>query len=253
MKRILIYIIPLAILMGFLACNKEEDKGISTVNLNFDFVYGSENFEANKVYNYSLGYAVKFEKLQVYISKVRLTDKEGTVIEGPEILFVDAFSTSNGISFEIPGGDYSKIEFSIGVPPNLNGTDNPDFDAALYNSKHALSLTNGMYWTWNSGYRFILMDGRMNSDPMVDDIFETLVSIHTGKDYSFRTVNLGSQFNAPKDQTVGITLTFDVADFLDNEDDVIDLAVDNQTHGENAALANRVSDNAMKAVKASVK
>jgi hypothetical protein len=38
-------------------------------------------------------------------------------------------------------------------------------------------------------------------------------------------------------------LTFDVHGFLASPDDVIDIAVDNQSHGTNEALANRVSDN----------
>jgi hypothetical protein len=254
----LFYILPLAILMVFTSCDKNEDgdpiipDGVidsSTVSLNFDFVYGDENFEENKVYDYSLGYHVKFEKLRLYVSNVRLISKEGEVVNGPEIIFVNAFADSNVVTFKVPVGDYDSVAFSIGVPPELNGTDNPDFDAALYDTDHPLSLTNGMYWTWNSGYRFILMDGRMNRNPMEDGIFETLVSLHTGKDYSFRSTKINQEFNVTKDQTVNLKLRFDVSGFIDNPNDVIDLVVDNQTHGENAPLANRVSDNAIISVK----
>jgi hypothetical protein len=244
----LIYLFSISVLIVFSSCNKEEDKGISTIDLNFEFVYGDENFEENKVYNYNQGYEVKFEKLRLYVSNVRLISKDGAVENGPEIIFVDAFKTDNAVSFDVPGGDYTSIEFSIGVPPRLNGTDNPDFSASLYDPNHPLSVANNMYWVWNSGYRFILMDGRMNNNPMEDDIFETLISLHTGKDYSLRSTNISQQFNAPKDQTINLNLKFNVSDFLNNPDDFIDLTVDNQTHGENAALANRVSDNAIKSV-----
>lgn len=257
MKNRLLSTLFLAILIAFSACNKEaenekgnEEQTIDStiVKIGFAFVYGDEDFELNKVFNYDSGYDLKFELINLYVANMRLINDKGNAIDGPEITFVKADSSNNEVSVKVPVGNYESIEFAIGVPPNLNGTDNPDFDAALYDPDHPLSLTNAMYWTWNAGYRFIRMDGRLNQTPMEDDEFETLISIHTGKDYSFRSTSLAHQFNAVKDQPVELILTFDVAGFLDNPDDMIDLTVDNQTHGENAYLANRVSDNAIKSV-----
>lgn len=245
MKKLLL-IIPFAIVLVFFACNKE--KGNSNIQMDFDFEYGDQSFEINKIYNYNFGYEVKFEKMILYVSDVRFIESDGTIAEGPNIIFVDASSDGNKISFDIPEGNYSKIEFSIGVPESLNGTDNPDFDASLYDHDSPLSLSKGMYWTWNSGYRFILMDGRTNTDPMVDDVFETLLSIHTGKEYSYRSNVLSININAAKDQTIPLKLKFNVEGFLNHPDDVIDIAVDNQSHGTNENLANRLSDNAIKSV-----
>ena len=257
MMKQLIYLISIAVILAFSGCVKDNSdsgsggviiaKDSSTVNLDFDFVYGEQDFNLNQVYDYSFGYELKFDKLNLYVSHISLVKNDGTVIEGSEIVFVNAdTSAHNWVSFRIPVGDYSKIRFSIGVPPNLNGTDNPDFDAALYNADHPLSLNNGLYWTWNAGYRFILIDGRVNSNPMADNEFETLLSIHTGKDYSFRETEIAQQFKVEKEDTIGLDLRFDVSLFLENPDDVIDLLIDNQSHGENAPLANRVSDNAIK-------
>lgn len=245
MKKLFL-IMPMAFLIVFFSCSK--DKGNSNIQLDFDFEYANQVFEINKVYPYILEYEVKFESMKLYVSNIRLIESDGTVAEGPKIVFVDASAENNKVSFEIPEGNYSSIEFSIGVPESLNGTDNPDFDASLYDQDSPLSLSNGMYWTWNSGYRFILMDGRTNTDPMVDDVFETLLSIHTGKTYSFRSNELSLNVNAGKDQTVPLNLLFNVETFLSNPDDVIDIAVDNQSHGTNENLANRLSDNAIKSV-----
>ena len=245
MKKLLL-IIPVAIVLVFFACNKE--KGNSNIQMDFDFEYADQAFEINKVYSYNFGYEVKFEKMLLYISNVRFIESDGTVVNGPEIIFVDASSDNNMVSFEIPEGNYTRIEFSLGVPEGLNGTDNPDFDASLYDQNSPLSLSKGMYWTWNSGYRFILMDGRTNTDPMVDDVFETLLSIHTGKTYSFRSNGLSLNMNAAKDQTIPLNLKFNIEGFLNYPDDVIDIAVDNQSHGTNENLANRLSDNAIKSV-----
>ena len=103
MKKLFL-IIPIVFVLVFFACNKE--KGISNIQLDFDFEYADQAFELNKVYNYNFGYEVKFEKMLLYIANVRLIDSDGAVVEGPEIIFVDASSDHNKISFEIPEGNY---------------------------------------------------------------------------------------------------------------------------------------------------
>ena len=243
MKKILL----LFLLGGFLlysSCNKEEEKGDSTLTIDVNFTYGDEPFVINQVYEYyPLNYALKIEKLMLYISEVRLLDSDGVSHAFSDILFVDASDGVSSFSATIPEGNYSMLDFSIGVPQAMNGTQNPDFDAALYDPNHPLSLSNGMYWTWNTGYRFVLIDGRCNTDPMIDQDFETLLSIHTGKDYCFRNKSLDLNYTAVKDGSGKITLTFDVHGFLASANDVIDIAIDNQSHGTNEDLANRVSDN----------
>ncbi|RLD26189.1 MAG: hypothetical protein DRI54_03340 [Bacteroidetes bacterium] len=251
----LIYIISIFVAFTFLACNKyggvgTNGKDFSWVEINFDLAYGDQDFEINKVYDY-LDYQVKFEKMLLYVSNLYVVNEDGKIIHGKEIYLIDASADHNRLAFVVPPGVYSKIGFYIGVPIELNGTDsvlNPDFDASLYSPNHPLSLSNGMYWTWNSGYRFILMDGRTNTDPMVDDVFETLLSIHTGKDYSFRGTEASIDLAAPIKKGGKLNFTFDIESFLNHPDDVIDIAIDNQSHGTNASLANRLSDNAIKSV-----
>lgn len=248
MKRIILFTF-LSVFLTYSSCKKEEEKGESTLQLDFNFQFENEEFIINQVYNYPLDYTFKIEKLLLYISDVKLIDVDGVSHDISKVIFVDSDSDENGISAIIPEGNYKSIVFSIGVPQSLNGTQNPDFDAALYDPNHPLSLSNAMYWTWNTGYRFVLLDGRINTNPLEDEDFETLLSIHTGKDYSFRTKTINLNYTAIKDNTGGIMMTFNVEDFLAGENDVIDIAVDNQSHGTNEGLANRLSDNVIKAVK----
>jgi hypothetical protein len=247
MKKVFLFLLLLGF-VSYSSCKKEEVKGDSTLHLNFDFNYGSEEFIINHVYDYPLDYSLKIEKLLLYIAEVKLIDSDGKSHDVSSIIYVDSDASDNGITVIIPEGNYKSMTFSLGVPQSMNGTDNPDFDAALYDPNHPLSLSNGMYWTWNSGYRFVLMDGRINTTPQADDEFETLLSIHTGKDYSYRTRTLNLNYNAVKDNAASIVMQFDVAEFLAGENDVIDIAIDNQSHGTNENLANRLSDNAIKAV-----
>lgn len=229
-----------------LSCDKEqvEEIGESKLNMDVKFIFGEEAFNINQVYAYyPLDYDLKIENLKLYLAEMSLVDVDDVRHPLSEILFVNAAETTNTFTFTIPALQYKSIEYSIGVPSNLNGTDNPDFDAALYDPYHPLSLSNGMYWTWNTGYRFVLIDGRCNTNPDIDDEFETLVSIHTGKDYCYRSKSVPFELNAVNGAADEFTLYVDVHGFFSTIDDTIDLAIDNQSHGTNEPLANRVSDN----------
>jgi len=241
----------LFIFLLLLGCNKDNDDqvGISTLNVEVLFYYGDEEFEINELYSYdSLDYVLKIENLKMYLANLQLVDADGVSHLLSEVSFVNAADSVNRFSFSIPAVQYTELLYAVGVPISLNGTADASFDAALYDPDHALSLSNGMYWTWNTGYRFVLIDGRCNTNPTVDDDFETLVSIHTGKDYCYRSSSKDMSFVAMEEGISTITLTVDVEAFFSSDSDLIDLAVDNQSHGTNESLANRVSDNVIKAL-----
>lgn len=249
MKRFL-FLTLISLFLLYSSCNKEDEQvGNSTLSIEVAFLYGEEAFTINEVYsNYPLSYDTKIEKLLLYLSEIKLVDSDGESHDFAEIVFVDAADSISTFTATIPAKNYKRLDFSIGVPQALNGTDNENFDAALYDPNHALSLSNGMYWTWNTGYRFVLLDGRSNTNPDIDDEFETLLSIHTGKDYCYRNKSFSLNYTAMEDGEGSIKLFFNVYDFLAAEDDVIDVAVDNQSHGTNEALANRLSDNVVNSI-----
>lgn len=250
MKRYISIVIA-SLFLFILSCDKKNDTevGESTFKLNVHFVYGEEDFALNEVYEYvPLEYDLKIETIMLYLSHLQLINDNGESYELAEIVYLNAMDSSMALSFKIPAKQYKQFNFSMGVPQNLNGTNNEDFDAALYNPDHPLSLNNNMYWTWNTGYRFVRIDGRSNTDPAVDDEFETLISIHTGKDYCFRSKAIDISFTAVEAGTNEYTMIIDVQAFLANENDLIDIAVDNQSHGTNEALANRVSDNVKESI-----
>lgn len=223
--------------------------GYSTLELDISFVYGDEDFTLNQVYDYyPLDYTIKFEVISLYLANLKLTDLNGKEYGLSEIEYINSEDGLNTLNFQVPYNRYTNLDFSIGVPPVLNGTENENFDAALYNPDHPLSIGNNMYWTWNTGYRFVRIDGRSNTNPDEDDDFETLISIHTGKDYCYRSKSIDLDFVSDKTTSNSIAIIFDVHAFLAGENDVIDVATDNQSHGTNEGLANRVSDNIKDAI-----
>ena len=85
------------------------------------------------------------------------------------------------IEFKLPQGQYSDIRFNIGVPRSLNHQDPtvapPPLDVAKAD----------MYWAWNSGYIFLLAEGKLTGH----DFFHFAV----GGDARIMPMYFGNLFN----------------------------------------------------------
>ncbi|NBV20972.1 MAG: cytochrome C peroxidase [Proteobacteria bacterium] len=56
----------------------------------------------------------------------------------------------------LPPGDYDRLQFNIGVPPDLNHA-----APAKLEERHPLNpMVNGMHWNWQGGYVFLALEGR---------------------------------------------------------------------------------------------
>ena len=56
----------------------------------------------------------------------------------------------------VPAGDYTQLEFQIGLPPEVNHA-----DIARWPATHPLNpLVNGLHWSWQGGYVFAALEGR---------------------------------------------------------------------------------------------
>ena len=87
-------------------------------------------------------------KLKYYISDISLGTK-GESFTTKNIFLIDA-ANEEKIYINILPGIYSKIIFTLGV------------DSAYNNSgvqEGALDPLNGMFWTWNTGYVYLKMEG----------------------------------------------------------------------------------------------
>lgn len=157
-------IIFLSVLTIFAACEKdkvevvpEELKG--SFKLEFDHVWGaSDNTLAlNSPYVLSNGTdTVRFSRFKYYISNVMLQKTDNSWYSVPESYYlVDASSASSSILTinDIPKAEYKSVKFLIGVDStrNVSGA-----------QSGALSVTNNMFWSWNTGYIFIKAEGQSN-------------------------------------------------------------------------------------------
>jgi hypothetical protein len=105
------------------------------------------------VYNNANGDDFKITTFKYYISNLSLIMKNGGKVFIPDSYFlVDAADSSTLIQqiTNIPEGKYTGIAFTIGVDSLRN------FAGA---QSGALDPAKGMFWTWNSGYIFVKLEG----------------------------------------------------------------------------------------------
>ncbi len=143
--------------LAFTSCKKEEvinsnEKGSFTIEFE-NKVNGVPLVLNTQNYQNSNGESFNISTFKYYVSNIRLTKADGSFYTIPESYFlIDAAKLSsllNNIK-DIPAGDYTKISFIIGVDKerNLAGA-----------QTGALDPTLGMFWTWNSGYIFVKLEG----------------------------------------------------------------------------------------------
>ncbi len=230
------------LLLAFLAvlslysCDKEEEQGEGQLQIEFAAIgTDSEPFAYGKVYQTSLGHCYSFSKLTFYLSDIRLVEASGAEVKIQETAFIDFgddpivgnLSNVQALSInEIPAGNYVGLRFAIGVDSVLNHS-----DPAVHATDHPLSLFQGSFWTWNTGYRFLQFEGNVDADSCDIDGFDTFFQYHIGADALYTEVStLSFPFEVVKDQNQSVGLKIDIERLFNNTSSVIDVAKKNFNH-----------------------
>jgi len=150
----------------FMSCEKEDspisanpDK-FTTMTIKFDNFFGHHDFEFNKEYSLTNGTKVNLNMLKYFISNIVLHksgDNSTYVIPQDSSYFLLDESNPNSMNLRIyvPEGDYTGITFTVGID-SLRNT------MPLERRTGVLDVTGvaeGMYWSWNSGYIFVKIEG----------------------------------------------------------------------------------------------
>jgi hypothetical protein len=168
--------IPVLFLLILSGCSKDPayessaDGAQGTFSLNIDTRVRDQFFKLNKDYYDVKGYRYNVTTLQYYISHLSLVKEDGTLQEVSDVALMD-YETSNlgdiqKVSAKAPAGTYTGIRFWLGVDSVLNNKGPNDYDR-----DHPLSVYKGTYWSWNTGYRFVIFDCK--SDTIVNDTSAT--------------------------------------------------------------------------------
>jgi hypothetical protein len=155
----------------FTACKKEEtidpnEKG--TVLLEFDNVLGNQNLVLNSAtYKNGNGDDYTVSMFNYFVSNVKLLKADGTEYAIPQeesyFLIKESDVASQKITLKnVPAGDYNGVKFIIGVDSLRNTMDISKRTGVLDPATGGA----GMYWSWNSGYIFVKMEGTSPQAPI---------------------------------------------------------------------------------------
>ncbi|MDY3319308.1 hypothetical protein PG637_07315 [Riemerella anatipestifer] len=184
MKKYIVFAYVAIILSLVVSCNRDEEPTIdandkNSVTLKFEnFFNGQAMYEPSGVYTSSSSQKHQFSTLKYIVSDVILVKSDGTEVkyhyQNPDkgAYIVDQSEeaiTHNFVLEEIPAGDYKQVKFGLGISPDA---------FILGQEKQALfwdkAKTNGMSWSWASGYKFANFEGTYS------DALDKNFKIHIG-------------------------------------------------------------------------
>ncbi len=191
---------------------------------------GSMPLFFDSIYTTPAGEKYTITKLKLFISSISLSSSSGT--ESParsssskKGVFLLNFTKSNFNAgygkqsyrtvFQVKAGEYSDLRFNVGVPRQLNHSDPTDAAPPLDLGKA------DMFWSWNTGYIFLLVEGKLADQP--GEIFHFAV----GGDINIMPVSFGNLFDikplleVKKNKTTRIELSFNLQPLFINGDGTI--------------------------------
>jgi hypothetical protein len=215
----------------------QEDNGTCEypmVMLNFDYKVGTEDFSYGPTYTIN-GVAMEFTLVQFYISKVELEGADANY-DYPDNYYL-VKPNSGPLELGLAGNTTANtLKFNLGIDSLTNSQSEIDF--AGWPADHPLAAQSpSMHWNWNSGYIFIKVEGKVDTDG--DGTPDDPMAMHTGTNNLMRVIelNLGDDLN---EATKELTLTLDVAKVFDN----LGIVNDHVTHTmDNVPLATKVTNN----------
>lgn len=177
-------ILLLSILFILASCSKDKtapatdpnEKGV--VVLEFDNRAGTDDLILNnQQYRNAAGESFTISKFAYYVSNFRLITASGQVYTVPQDSSYFLISEDNKTSafhtlYNVPAGDYTQVKFMIGVDSARNTMDISKRPGVLDPAEGAAD----MYWSWNSGYIFVKLEG---SSPVSTDA-QKLFRYHIG-------------------------------------------------------------------------
>lgn len=201
--------------------------------------WGGQPFTAFTEYRAPGDYRFQAEMVRFYLSDLRLVGASGEQYLD-QVRLLDLGAGPKRIELNAAPGEWLGLRAGIGLPHDLNYS-----NADLYAQDHPLSANTGMYWTWATGYKFVLFDGRSNPDPLDSGPLLSPFSVHTGMDTCFTSVDLfpALPFTTELGTITTLTLRVDVKGFLQSGPDTINVITENQSHGGNLPLALKLTRN----------
>lgn len=174
------------------SCEKDEEEPIpvetnatGTIEIDIEHIAGDESFQFDKLFTNEAGDSLYFNVFKYYVSNFKLVKTDGSTValDKSQKHFLVDNSVLASLNLEldsVPTGTYTGVEFTLGVDSITN-------TLPVSERTGVLDPSNGMYWSWNSGYIFLKAEGLSPQSTMPDQSFTYHIGGFGG--YSSPTIN----------------------------------------------------------------
>lgn len=173
-----IFTLPFALVLFFSCKKNNPNESAHKIRINTIPKYqnnGTEPIKLDSIYTTPEGYLIKFTDVKFYLSRVVSDSREISMaclfdLRNSQYKLVDTLGTSDGLS---------SISGNIGIDSLLNHS-----DPTMYSNESPLNISNAglMHWSWNMGYIFINIEGKLDTIPDGIELLDHNFSFHVGSD-----------------------------------------------------------------------
>ncbi len=155
-----------------------------SVTITFSNYVGSSLLKLDSaIYKNELGQSYTVSKFKYYVGNIQLKKADGTkYVSDKYYLINEEEAASKQITLSnVPEGNYTSISFILGVD-SLHNCSGAQTDA--------LDPVNAMFWTWNTGYIFLKMEGKSPVSTQPGHLLEFHIGGYMQPNNCIRTINL---------------------------------------------------------------
>lgn len=177
----------------------QEKKDSLFLHLNLKFK--TEQLERNKNYFSESKDTLQINVFRFYISNIKLYISDSTTFSEENSYHLVDIENPNSLRIPIAkkyGKSISKLTFSVGVDSlaSVSGAMSGDLDP-----------TKGMYWTWQSGFINMKIEGKSSSCKTRKNAFQFHIGGYMKPNYAIRTIEL-------KPLNSNLEFNVDIAEFF---------------------------------------
>jgi hypothetical protein len=258
MKKYSLLILGALGIFLFTGCREEGCTDIEAINFNMDakkddgscsyngdiilHVHSNADgaqIDFGKVYSSESGANIKFTDVQFYMTEVEISDgdKNSAAPNSNHLIIHETDMYNLG---QFAPGTISRIAFNVGVDSLQNHMDPSGADLPT-----ALSANNNNFhhWSWNMGYRFIVIEGLVDTSANNSGTPNVQFQYHIGGDQLLNRFDQEAKVTLESSGSATIHLAVDYLKMLEG----VDVKNNRIVHMPNAT-AGTISDNALKAI-----
>lgn len=216
MKRIKNLLAFLVLISIFASCSDDDSAKNRSLQIEFSNTVANEPLVLNTgTYTNKSNESYTVKELKYIVSNIVLIKENGEEFVYPVaesyFLINEADEGSKKITLsDIPGGEYNKIRFGIGVDqskyPIESGTANFIPTAE----------DNDMLWNWAAGYKFVKFEGLFTPEGGVEEDFLLHVGSHGANLDNYKEVTLESLISITGENNENLNITSDIAKIFDS-------------------------------------